>query len=254
MKILILYFSAVGATKKVAKIMANSLSDHDIDRYSVEEKTFKDFSCYDALIMGTPTHHGSPAQFLMDYIDAIPTQDHPIPTFIFNTKGLASCHTNRMLAKKLHHKNLLTIHDADYIAPASDGALFVPQIERFFRFEKEIELKIKQDCARFLQLIQLQKDQVTAKIPPLRFSSFINAPNKFGSSFVKIRIHCHQDACIKCNRCIKDCPHHAFKISEGGFPNVIKDKCTNCYRCIHHCPTRALSLFKKKKHQRILKY
>ena len=260
MKILILYFSGVGATKKIAEMMASSLSDHEVKLYSVEEKVFKDFSCYDALIVGTPTYHASPAQFLMDYIDAIPVQNQQLPTFVFNTKGLASCETNRILAKKLLSKNLITIYEADYLAPASDGSLFVPQIKRFFKFEKDVGLKVIRDCTHFLQsvhaqqLLHTQEDKVTAKIPPIRFSTFINAPNKFGSSFVKMNIHLHQDTCIKCNLCIKGCPYDAFTISEALFPVVIKDKCTNCYRCIHHCPTQALSLFKKKKHKRVLKY
>jgi ferredoxin len=158
------------------------------------------------------------------------------------------------LAKKLHNKKLVTIYDADYIAPASDGSLVVPQIKRFFRFEKNIELKIIQDCAHFLKLVLTQKDKMTAKIPPIRFSTFINAPNKFGSGFVTMRIHLHQDACIKCNLCVKGCPYNAFKKGDMGSPVVMKEKCTNCYRCIHNCPTQALSLFKKKKHKRTLKY
>lgn len=254
MKLLILYFSGVGATKKVAEMMATQLFEHEIKIYSVEEKSFKDFSCYDALIVGTPTYHAEPAQFLMDYIEEIPCQSKQIPTFVFNTKGLASCQTNRILAKKLLSKNLITIYDADYVTPASDGVLFAPQIKRFFRFEKDIQLKIARDCTHFLQLVQAQKEKIVANIPPVRFSTFLNAPNKFGSSFLKMSIHLHQEACIKCSLCIKGCPYGAFTVCEDGFPIVIKNKCTNCYRCIHHCPTRALSLFKKKKHQRVLKY
>ena len=254
MKILILYFSGVGATEKIAKMMAKELSNHEVNIYSVEEKKIKDLSSYDALIIGTPTHHTEPAQYLMNYIDKIPVQNQQIPTFVFNTKGLASCHTNRILARILHSKKLLTIYDADYVAPASDGSLLAPKIKRFFRFEKGIEIKVAQDCNNFLQLVQSQKGNVIAKIPTIRFSTFINAPNKLGSRFVKMSIHLHQETCIKCNLCIKDCPYNAFNIDDEGFPVVIKKKCTNCYRCVHQCPTQSLSLFKKKKHKKVLKY
>ena len=253
-RILILYFSAVGATKKIAEMMATHLSSHKVDIYSVEEKVFKDFSNYDALIIGTPTHHAEPAEFLMNYVKEIPTQQLKIPTFVFNTKGLASCHTNRILAKKLLSKNLVTIYEADYIAPASDGSLFLPKMKRFFRFEKDVEEKVRQDCTRFLELVSLQKEEVRAKLPPFRLSSVINAPNKFGSGFVKMKIHLHQDACVRCNLCIKGCPYQAIDIDKNGYPVVMKEKCTNCYRCIHHCPARALSLFKKKKHSKVLEY
>jgi len=254
MKILILYFSAVGATRKVSEMMANHLSSYEVEVYSVEKKVFKDFSNYDALIVGTPTHHAEPAEFLMNYIDEIPVQQVKIPTFVFNTKGLAACHTNRILAKKLLSKNLVTIYEADYIAPASDGSLIMPNLKRFFRFEKNVEEKVKQDCSRFLAIITSKKDAFSPNLPPFRFSSVINAPNKFGSGFVKIKIHLHKEACIKCNLCINECPYQAIDKDENGYPVVTKEKCTNCYRCIHNCPTRALGLFKKKKHSKVLEY
>jgi len=254
MKILILYFSAAGATRSVAEMMANALSNHEVDIYSVEKKVFKDFSTYNALVIGTPTHHAEPAKFLINYIDEMPVQQSKIPTFVFNTKGLASCHTNRILAKKLLSKNLITIYEADYIGPASDGSLVLPQMKRFFQFEKGVEAKVAQDCSRFLELVSSQKDEVIANIPSIRFSTFINAPNKFGSGFFKMKIHLHQDDCIKCNLCVNRCPYKAIGITEKKFPVVIKSKCTNCYRCIHQCPTQALGLWKNKKHSKLLKY
>jgi len=257
MKILILYFTAVGATGKVAKMIANNLSNHEVNIYSVEEKILEYFSTYDALIVGTPTHHAEPAEFLMNYIDELSVQSLRIPTFVFNTKGLASCHTNRILAKKLLSKNLVTIYEADYIAPASDGILFLPDIppvNRFFKFEKEVEAKVLRDCMQFLELVELQKDKVSAKLPPVRVSALINFPNKFLSQFIKVRIHLHEEDCIKCHLCMNKCPYQAIDKNEEGFPVAVKSKCTNCYRCIHQCPKLALGIWKNKKHSNLLKY
>jgi len=254
MKILILYFTAVGATGKVAKMMANNLSKHEVEIYSVERKVIKDFSTYDALIVGTPTHHTEPAKFLMNYIDDLPIQQVKIPTFVFNTKGLASCHTNRILAKKLVSKNLITIYEADYIAPASDGSLLLPKMKRFFKFEKGIEAKVLRDCTHFLELVSLQKTEISTKLPPIRLSTLVNFPNKLMSQFIKVSIHLHEEDCIKCNLCSNKCPYQAIDKDEEGFPVVIKSKCTNCYRCIHQCPTQALGIRKNKKHSKVLKY
>jgi len=238
-------------------MMANNLPSHEVEIYSVEEKVSKDFSTYDALIIGTPTHHAEPAEFLINYIDGLPIHRLKIPTFVFNTKGLASCHTNRILAKKLLSKNLVTIYEADYIAPASDGILFlpdVPPVNRFFKFEKEIEAKVLRDCTQFLEQVELQKDKVSAKLPSVRLSTLINFPNKFLSQFIKVSIHLHEEDCIKCNLCMNKCPYKAIDKNEEGFPVVIKPKCTNCYRCIHQCPKQALGIRKNKKHSKLLKY
>ncbi|MCL2560314.1 MAG: EFR1 family ferrodoxin [Turicibacter sp.] len=253
MKILILYFSAVGATKEVAKRMAKYFTNHEVDCYSIEEPFCQDLSSYDALIVGTPVHHAEPAKLLMKVIDELPVQTRKIPTFVFNTKGLAACHTNRILAKQLLSKNLITVYEADYVAPASDGALILPQMKRFFRFEKGIEAKIAQDCTAFLALVASLKEEVVVKLPPFRFSSVMNAPNKFGSGFVTLNIRVHRDACTKCGLCISRCPYDAIHSDEAGYPMITKSSCTNCYRCIHHCPTRALGLWKKK-HLKVLAY
>ena len=252
MKVLILYFSGVGSTKKIAEMMGSSLFEHEVEVCSVEEKGVKDFLSYDALIVGTPTHHVGPAKFLLDYIADIPVQVVQIPTFVYNTKGLASCHTNRILAQKLLAKNLITIYEADYIAPASDGSLIIPSFKRFFLFEKDIEAKVANDCRQFLELVASQTGNLVAKLPPKRISSVINAPNKFGSQFVKLTIHLHEDACKKCDLCIKNCPYKAINNGKKGYPVIKKEKCTNCYRCIHHCKARALGLWKKKKHLKVL--
>lgn len=252
-KILILYSSGAGATKKVAGLMYNFLSQIcKTDMFSIESKNDFDINNYNALIIGTPVYHAAPSHVITDYFSNINQLDSVTPVFIYNTRAICSCNTNRILAKQLKQKNIITIMDRDYRSPASDGSLIMPSIQRLFEFEKGLSKKISFDCNMFLGLLQRVGTQ--GYIPHFRFSSIINAPNKLAGQIITFKIYTHYEKCIKCEKCVRNCPHHALEKDSQGYPVFIKENCENCYRCIHHCPAKALSLSKLNAPKKLLVY
>lgn len=255
MKILILYFSGVGSTKRVAELMQNCLlhsKSCTVELLSVENAIGFSLSDYDAFIIGTPVYHAAPSSIIKKYFNVISPLSKPTPAFIYNTRAWYSCNTNRLLAKQLSKKNIITIKDRDYQAPASDGSLMLPFVKSFFDFEKNINEKIYWDCMDFLEM--LQTEPLCGYIPHFRFSSVINFPNKLAGQMLTFKIFLHQDKCARCGRCIENCPHHALKKSDLGYPLFLMAKCENCYRCIHHCPAKALSLNKHTTPQKLLSF
>jgi len=251
-RILILYFSGVGATKRVAELMHAQLRQNcNVDMVSFESNNVLNISRYDAVIIGTPVYHGAPAKGAIKYWDAAPRLNRGIPAFIYNTRGLRSLNTNRILSKVLCRKNILTIMDREYRSPASDGTLVAPFIKRFFEYEFELEKTVDRDCVEFLDL--LKKDEIQSYIPRFRFGSIVNAPNKLAGQLITLKIHLHKDKCVKCGLCIKQCPHTAFLTDNDGYPKFDSKNCENCYRCIHHCPKAALSLSKRRTPKRQLR-
>jgi len=252
-KILILYFSGVGATKRVAEIMHSRISlSCNADILSVESKDIPAIQDYDALIIGTPVYHAAPAKVLMYYLDTLPRLSKKAPVFIYSTRGLCSLNTHRIMAKKLQTKNIITVMDRVYRSPGSDGTLFIPFVKRFFEFEKDIDRKINQDCSDFLRL--LDGGQMKGYIPKFRLGSIINAPNKAAGLLITVKIHLHKNKCIKCGLCIKKCPHKSFRADKNGYPVLDSKKCDNCYRCVHNCPNASLSLSKRRTPKKQLKY
>jgi len=252
-KILILYFSGVGATKKIADLMyASLLQNSKVDIYSIESKDTPNIVEYDALIFGTPVYHGAPAKIVMDYWDRMSRINKETHAFVYNTRGLCSLNTNRILAKKLLEKNIYVIMDKAYRGPASDGSIIAPFVKRFFEFEKGIKKKIDQDCMKYLEMLNYNAPK--RYIPRFSFGSIINAPNKTAGQFITLKIHLHQDKCIKCGHCIEQCPHKVFLKDESGYPVFSSIGCENCFRCIHHCPKTALSLSRHKTPKKILQY
>ena len=250
-RILILYFSGAGATKKVAELMHGQLSQTcAVDIIPIDSGADFDLNDYDALIVGTPVYHAAPARALTDYLAALTPCSSPIPAMIYNTRGLCSLNTNRILATQLHQKNIVTIMDAAYRGPASDGSLIAPRVKRFFKFEPGLERKIAKDCAAFVRL--LQAGGTKGYIPRFRLGSIINAPNKLAGQLIRLKIHLHRERCTKCGKCVADCPVGAISKDGCGWPVFAKSKCMNCYRCIHKCPGLALSLSKRRPPGRVL--
>ena len=251
LKILILYFSGVGTTKRIAELIHSRLSQNcEADIVSIEGNDIPNINIYDSLIIGTPTYHAAPARIVMDYFNVLPRLSNETSAFIFNTRGLCSLNTNRILAMQLQKKNIVTIMDKAYRGPASDGSIIAPFIKRFFEYEKNIKQKIDRDCSAFLEL--LKKGVLQGYIPRFQFGSIINAPNKAAGQLITLKIHLHKDKCTKCGKCIKLCPHKIFSADENNYPLLNSKDCENCYRCIHHCPSLALSLSKKKSPKKVL--
>jgi len=252
-KILILYFSGVGATKKIADLMYTSLlQNSEVDIFSIENKNIPNIVEYDGLIVGTPVYHGAPAKTVMDYWDKKSRLSKETLTFVYNTRGLCSLNTNRILAKKLFQKNIYVIMDKAYRSPASDGSIIAPFINRFFEFEKDIEKKIDQDCLKFLEMLNYDTPQ--RYIPKFSFGSIVNAPNKAAGQLITLKIHLHKDKCIKCGHCVEQCHRKVFQKDKNSYPIFTSKGCENCYRCIHHCPKTALSLSKNKTPKKLLQY
>ena len=102
-KMLVLYYSGVGNTKRVSEVIASNLSiEYIVDIYSIENlpNTFS-FDNYKAMVIGFPTIHSSPAKPINIFLDKLDKLKKPIVAYIFTTFGLYSCNTLRILAKSV---------------------------------------------------------------------------------------------------------------------------------------------------------
>jgi len=50
------------------------------------------------------------------------------------------------------------------------------------------------------------------------------------------------DKCIRCQKCVKECPRHANRFDENGNYQVDWHECTYCQHCVLVCPENALEL------------
>lgn len=243
--ILIIYYSGVGNTKKVATMIFNCIKNNcTATIYSIEKLPPKfNLNNYDAIIFGFPTIHTAPAQPMLKFISELSYLEKQIPTFLFTTCGLYSANTLRIFGYKCIRKNILPILNKSYRCSATDGSLLAPFMKCWFNDEKNLLEKVNRDA---LQFTKLDKSNFSPIIPRIKWYSVINFPNKWLGQHFPFPIYLHKVKCVKCNKCITNCPTKAFTTSDDGFPVFSISKCVHCFRCVHHCPQLALSLSKKK--------
>lgn len=245
--VLIIYFSGVGNTKSVAEYIERITEKIPTEIYSIEKLPDKfDFDNYSAVIIGTPTYHSEPAQPLMSFLENLKASRN-IPAFLFTTCGLYSENCLRILAKMCIRHRLIPLHCASYRCSATDGMLLVPFMECWFRNEKDLRSNIKKDLGIFLSRL---RSRSKPDIPAYKWYAPLNYPNKLLGKNTTFPIYLHEEKCVKCGKCQKDCPVGAISFKDGT-PVINKSDCMNCYRCIHHCPSLALSLFKNKPVKRV---
>ncbi|MDR2976253.1 MAG: EFR1 family ferrodoxin [Streptococcaceae bacterium] len=244
MRIALIYFSGVGSTKHIISSMANYLRELDIstEKIPVDRYGKLPLNC-DAYIFGTPVYHGEPAKPVLSFIQQLSKLDEAKPALVFSSYGLCKGFTNRHLAEILYDKNLKTVMNSGYRSPASDGTLFLQNVKRFFSFEKNVEDHIKKDIDNFVDLVN--NESTLYSKPRITIGAVLNMPNAYFGGKTKLKIRLHEDKCIKCNLCVKNCPVKAITMDERGYPCINREDCLNCYRCIHKCPKLALSLGKK---------
>lgn len=240
---LILYFSGVGNTKSAAEEIYNTAKAfYRSEIYSVE-KLPQDFSMdnYSAVIIGTPVYHSEPALPVMEFLDGVKCSRN-IPAFIFSTYGLYSGNTLRILAKKCLEHRIIPIHSTGYRFSATDGILIAPFMECWSESDYDLPLKLPTDFMIFLKKLQ---EHSPVEIPKMKWYTPLNYPNKLIGQKTTFPIYLHRDICMKCGKCIRNCPKNAIT-EKRGYPIFNKELCINCYRCIHHCPAMALSLSKRR--------
>lgn len=243
-KILILYYSGVGNTKRVAnKICSALLKVHSVEISSIENlPNDLEMGAYDALVLGFPTIHAAPALPMLDFINGIQSLKEKIPTFLFTTCGLYSENTLRTFANICIPLNIIPVLCKSYRCSATDGILLAPFMKIWFKHERNLDARLERDAFCFIE--QLGSSMMPI-VPRIKLYSFINYLNKWIGQRSTFSIYLHNYRCNKCGKCMKNCSEQACVRDADGFPLVIKSKCINCYRCIHHCPESALSLSKK---------
>ncbi len=81
MKIGIIYFSNTGNTEKIARAMANALSDHEVDLCSVNGADNTNLSKYDLLFLGSGVYASRASNTLIKFISSAPALPKKIALF-----------------------------------------------------------------------------------------------------------------------------------------------------------------------------
>ena len=241
MKVLLISFSGSGNTTLCGEFLKKHFIDlgHTCDHYSFKhDKDFSyDLNEYDLIGFGYPIHAFNVPEAFCKFIKKLPKLNSKKKIFIFKVSGEPFCFNNASsyhIYKKLKRRNFDLYAEKHFLMPYNI----------MFRYKDSIakQMYLYLDSLTKAFILEMLNDE-PEKIwyaPWHVVLSFILriewiAP-KLNAPFVKI----NKTKCVKCNKCINECPCGAIYINKKDSIRVKGSKCAMCMRCAMNCSKDAI--------------
>ena len=238
-KILICYFSATGNTKMVVEKFAEELriNGAEVELHKIEDEKFEyNLADYDALGIGYPIHGFNAPANVVQFAKMLPKLEGKKKLFIVKTSG-EPLKINNISSYKvvsiLKHKNYNLANEYHYVMPYN----------MIFRHSDAMAYKMWNTASR---LIPIDAKEVINNVPAKLSRVFmghtlawIMRAEHWGGRLIG-RGYKVTDKCLKCQKCVRECPTHNITFENGKFK--FGNKCLICTRCSFNCPVNAIKI------------
>lgn len=239
MKLLICYFSGTGNTEKVIRKYAEEFekADAHVDVHKIEDKNFNyDLAEYDALGIGYPIHAFNAPSIVVDFVKSLPQSAERKKLFILKTSGEPLALNNissYKIGKILKRKNYVLSNEYHYVMPYN--MIFRHSDAMAYKMWNAAQRLIPIDCEEILSGKSVKLKRVFMG----RFLAWVFRIEHWGGRFngKKYKV---TEACLRCQKCVRDCPTQNITVKEGKF--VFGNKCLMCARCSFNCPADAIEI------------
>lgn len=240
---MILYFSATGNSKYVAKRIATETGDIAVsltDFYKKQIFLFEEK--YKTLGIVSPTYSWGLPIIVTEFLQKLDLRYNPDYIFFIATYGTTPGQIGKFADNILAPKDLSLFAKFSVKMPETWTPIFdLSNKEKVRRIndnaEPEIDYIIKQ-VKTFTN-----GDFMKNKLPYLLAKIGYNIEY---DSMRKTKHFLVEDTCVGCGLCAKKCPVSAIQIKESK-PEWVKKQCVMCLSCLHHCPKFAIQYGKRTK-------
>lgn len=240
MKILLISFSGSGHTTACGYFIKEHFEElgHQVDYYAFKhDMPFEyDVNEYDMVGLGYPIHAFNVPEAFSRFIKHLPVLKEKKKYFIFKVSG-EPFHFNDAssyhIYLKLKKKNYVLYGEKHFLMPYNIMFRYRDSIA------KQMYLYLNALTKAFvLELLEGNPEKIWYA-PWFVVLSFLLriewiAP-KVNSPLVKTK----KDKCVKCMKCLNECPTGAIYLNKKGEIRLKASKCAMCMRCAMFCPTDA---------------
>ena len=242
MKVAVFYFSGTGNTEKVVKEWQKNALDLGIefDLFKIEKDEF-DFSKindYDKIGFGYPIHAFNAPENVWKYCKKFPKLETPKKCFVLMCSGeyMNLNHSSyKKMNKILKKKNYIIECDHHYIMPYN--MIFRHTEIRAYKMYETMKKLAPIDVKEYLV------DGVTYHTKKHHLDGWFNFLLRIEQWFSGVNgkfFKVNTKKCIKCMKCVNNCPTQNIKFVDGKFK--FDNKCLLCTRCSFNCPIDAFSI------------
>ena len=238
MKFLICYFSGTGNTKKIVDKYKEELElkKVEVDTKKIEEELNFDINEYDALMIAYPVHAFNAPSIVLDFAKKLSKTEKQKRLIIIKTSGEPLALNNissQKLVKILKKKNYILTNEYHYVMPYN--IIFRHSDNMAYRMWNTAQNVIPIDCKEILKNKENKLKKVFMGNVLLWLFQIEHWGGRFNGKRYKVN-----EKCIKCQKCVRNCPTNNIKIENGEFK--FGKNCLMCMRCSFLCPTNSIKI------------
>ena len=246
MKILLIYFSGTGNTKRIAELYKSAFENNgaEVTQAELPTESEYDVNAYDLIGFGYPIHGFNAPKLILQTCKALPKRDKKKDgvknAFIFKTSGepvrmsdVSSLKMRRILKSRGYKVN----NEYQYVMPYN--IIFRHTDNEAYRMWTVAKALVPADVAEILR----GETRLPKKIFMGGFLAWTLRCEHWGAHIIGKLFKANKD-CVKCGKCEKLCPMHNIRIIEKGKDKKVKFgcKCIICMRCVQACPKAAINM------------
>lgn len=243
MKGAIIYFSGTGNTEFVAKLFRNEFRGHNIECSMIDISKKKKISdTYDFFVLGCPIYAEVFPDYFLDWVDRNLLDGKNRRCIVFSTQAADSGAGADILSGMLKRRGFNVVIQ-DFIKMPNNY-----YVVAFSRQTEEEKKALKEMAGK--SVARLVEDFISNRTNIKRVSRFRQGYGKIAyraflsatRKWAKKRLRVDMDICVKCGKCVKNCPTQNISLNDR---IDFKENCISCQRCLHCCPVNAF-LYKEK--------
>ena len=237
MRFLGIFFTGTGNTKRVFNKAKDELllRGHTLDEVDVTLLQIYDLKDYDGLFIFYPIYAFNTPKPIIQYVKKIKKLDKKIPCVIMKQSGEHLFWNNASslyLSSLLKKKNIIVHNEYHYLMPYS--FVFRHSDYMAYRMNKVMEGLLPLDLDLFLN----NQDVHPKRFFLDRFFAFLFRIQWLGGRFNGRFYKVEKEKCVKCYRCINECPTHNIYLKDEKIK--FGKQCLMCQRCVMYCPKNAI--------------
>ncbi len=240
MHIALYYYSSTGNTHLACRYIAHQLHPAQVDLIEMSKNAPVDLSAYDGVGFATPTFFMGLPYLVSRFIEQLPRQQDK-SAFVFNTYGMMSGQTLKLLTKLVTAKGFKVIAGHSLLMPENYppfvakgwGNVDAPGDKEMAGFNQFLtHLSSRLAALQAGQPVERARISIGLLNSLMRPKSPAGARREIGLFFVD------EALCSGCGTCSAACPYGAITFDSK--PIFVAEQCCGCWTCFNHCPQQAI--------------
>lgn len=239
MKVELFVFSGTGNTLKIAREVGKRLSERgwEVNLNRMEKSSGPDIPDGSMVGLAFTTAFFSTYPVVLDFISKLP-EGKERKIFMVTTAAGATGGSEGIFRRMVEAKGYVPVGSLAVVMPSNYNNKTLPAEKNSKLIEAGVE-----KARGFADRLVSGTAEWRRGIPlfPSMWHWFVTSGKALKLFYRLIPIQVNGDVCIRCLRCVNNCPAGALVV-EGDVPVIIPAKCQSCQRCVAFCPVHAIGV------------